>query len=101
MRVALWHVARYELPFIYVSKIRSWPAPNFLLMVDIEPGQFDDAPETDARANHTYIDTHPADLDESLLEYSEQEDDDDDEIDEAYDDNRVEDEDWEIADRGI
>ena len=70
-------------------------------MVDIEPGQFDDALETDARANHTYIDTHPPDLDESLLEYTEQEDDDDDEIDDAYDDNRVEDEDWEIADRGI
>lgn len=86
-----------ELPFIYFSKIILASTK----MVDIEPGQFDDAPESDARASHTYIDTHPPELDESLLEYSEQEDDDDDEIDDTYDDNRVEDEDWEIADRGI
>lgn len=68
-------------------------------MDNIEPGQFDDAPE--ARANHTYIDTHPPELDESFLEYSEPEDDDEDEIDDAYDDDRVEDEDWEIADKGM
>ncbi|KAF8349424.1 RIO1-domain-containing protein [Amanita rubescens] len=68
-------------------------------MDNIEPGQFDDAPEPEARTHHTYIDTHPPEFDENLLEYSEPEDDDEDEIDDAYDNDRVEDEDWEIADK--
>ncbi|KAG6830710.1 hypothetical protein H0H87_007297 [Tephrocybe sp. NHM501043] len=70
---------------------------------DIEPGQFDDL-ETDIttqlpdlRAQHTFIDTANYDSDE--LEWPEESDYDSDVINEKYDDNRVEDEDWEIAER--
>ncbi|TFK64642.1 RIO1-domain-containing protein [Pluteus cervinus] len=71
-----------------------------------EDGQFDDAPEPtqppmagdvqDARGDIPYIDTHH---DEEL--WSDDNDDDDytSEIDEEYDNNRVEDEDWEVAER--
>ncbi|KIL63200.1 hypothetical protein M378DRAFT_80084 [Amanita muscaria Koide BX008] len=67
-------------------------------MADPEPGQFDDAFE-DARAGFTYIDTHHMVVSQSLLEYSESEEEDEDDIDDTYDDSRVEDEDWEIAER--
>lgn len=74
----------------------------------IELGQFDDAPEpgapppTDLRqAGHALID------DAELLQWSEDEDEaadadaDEDELDERdFDDARVEDEDWEMAERG-
>ncbi|KAF9463057.1 RIO1 family-domain-containing protein [Collybia nuda] len=66
----------------------------------IEAGQFDDAPErlsnvqADIRTGHPYIDTSTYDSDGlSLTDESECED----EIDEEYDENRVEDEDWEVA----
>ncbi|KAF8627405.1 hypothetical protein AX17_006220 [Amanita inopinata Kibby_2008] len=68
-------------------------------MADIEPGQFDDAPETNTRAGHAYIDTHSPQIDASWLEYSDPDRDDDDELDELEDDIRVEDEDWEVAER--
>ena len=66
-------------------------------------GQFDDAEDVQQiqsvdRGQHAYIDTHDfeevgLDLDDLDLE--------DDEEDEEYDDNRVEDEDWENAERGV
>lgn len=68
----------------------------------VEPGQFDDAEDDgivqnqDPRAHYTFIDT--VDYDSEDLE-PEDSDLDEDEIDE-YDNNRVEDEDWEIAERG-
>ncbi|KAG5648409.1 hypothetical protein DXG03_004983 [Asterophora parasitica] len=68
-----------------------------------EAGQFDDAEETttaqhiDPRAEHSYIDTTNYDSDDFAL--PEESDYDEDEIDEEYNDNRVEDEDWEVAER--
>jgi RIO kinase 1 len=67
----------------------------------VEIGQFDDAPETasrgDFRGEHPLIDTSSYDSDDLLLpEDSDYEDPSDGE----YDANRVEDEDWEIAERG-
>jgi RIO kinase 1 len=67
----------------------------------VEIGQFDDAPETasrgDFRGEYPLIDTSSYDSDELLLpEDSDYEDPSDGE----YDTNRVEDEDWEIAERG-
>ncbi|KAF7987093.1 hypothetical protein HWV62_269 [Athelia sp. TMB] len=66
----------------------------------IELGQFEDAPisvnesQGDPRAGGHFID------DEALLAWSEPEnsaDEDEDEVEEEYDDNRAEDEDWEVA----
>jgi len=64
-----------------------------------EVGQFDDAedPTQDSRSGLPYIDTSTYDSDEFP---STGESDEEDEIDEAYDENRVEDEDWEAAERG-
>jgi hypothetical protein len=75
---------------------------------NIADDQFDDAKETpsdtppvDPREGGHFVD------DETLLEWSEEsaaddnDDDDDDMIDQGYDDNRVEDEDWEIAEGGM
>jgi RIO kinase 1 len=70
----------------------------------IEDGQFDDAPEdavavVDIRqAGHQLIDDH----DDPLLRWSEEEESEaEDELNEEdFDDNRVEDEDWEMAERG-
>lgn len=83
---------------------------------DIEDGQFDDAPEdipqstdaivppTDLRNGHSYID------DENILEWSEESSDEEEEQfyleedqmeAEAFDTLRAEDEDWEIAERGM
>jgi hypothetical protein len=64
-------------------------------------GQFDDAPgdvtggiTVDARGGHQFID-------EAILEWSEpSEVEDFDEYEDGYDNDRVEDEDWEIAERG-
>ncbi|KAG6897642.1 hypothetical protein C0992_012621 [Termitomyces sp. T32_za158] len=70
----------------------------------VEPGQFDDAEDDgnvrneDPRAHYTFIDTVGYDSED--LEWPEDSDPDEDEIDE-YDNNRVEDEDWEIAERGV
>ncbi|KAG5338945.1 hypothetical protein C0989_005501 [Termitomyces sp. Mn162] len=67
----------------------------------IEPNQFDDAEDyetvhtQDHRAHYSFIDT--AGYDSEGLEWPEDSDSDKDEIYEEYDDNRVEDEDWEIA----
>jgi len=69
----------------------------------IADGQFDnvqdnltDPPAVDPRQGGHFVD------DENLLEWSEDsESDDKDSIDEGYDDNRVEDEDWEIAEGGM
>ncbi|KAK2465319.1 hypothetical protein APHAL10511_002673 [Amanita phalloides] len=68
-------------------------------MADVELGQFDDA--LDARSGRAYIDTQTPELEQDRLEYSdtENEDEDDSELDGFYDSNRVEDEDWEIAER--
>lgn len=88
----------------------------------VEDGQFDDAPEdartvqivesisqpaaapVDPRGGHTYIDD-AAPLDPSInLDWSEDEEISEDEDDEdEYEDGiaRVEDEDWEIAERGL
>lgn len=69
----------------------------------IEPGQFDDAPEQQPlerivnRGAGGYIDTHDFDGDEG----DEDEDSDYYEIDDTYEEDRVEDEDWEVAERGI
>ncbi|KAF8073712.1 RIO1-domain-containing protein [Lyophyllum atratum] len=73
------------------------------MALNIEAGQFDDAEEStstpvlDPRLEHSYIDTTSYDSDE--LPLPEVSDYDEDDIDEEYDDNRVEDEDWEIAER--
>jgi hypothetical protein len=53
-----------------------------------------DAPQVDPRQGGYFVD------DETLLEWSE-ESADEDEIDNGYDDDRVEDEDWEIAEGGM
>lgn len=73
-------------------------------MQNVEPDQFKDAPipidepQADPRAGGQFID------DDKLLEWSESEnsaDEDEDGIEEEYDDNRAEDEDWEIAEGGM
>lgn len=71
----------------------------------IVAGQFDD-PEGNQqiqnidRGDHAYIDTH--DFEEGGLDLEEEdEDEDEDYSDDEYDDNRVEDEDWENAERGV
>lgn len=76
------------------------------LTSSIEPGQFDDAPEgqqdeqTLHREGSAYIDTFDLSGDEDS-EGEPDGDSDDDDMDGTYDDeNRVEDEDWEIAERG-
>ena len=70
----------------------------------IDDGQFDDAPENlqDARTPHAYIDTYDSKNDNDDLDWSDSSKDEyeSEEIDETYDDNRVEDEDWENAERG-
>lgn len=66
----------------------------------VEVGQFDDAVVTsnfDSRAGHPYIDTSSYDSDDLPLPEDSEYDDD---IDEEYDENRVEDEDWEVAEGG-
>lgn len=70
----------------------------------VEVGQFDDpqeAPATgtvDSRSDHTFIDTSGYDSEDlPLPEESDYEDD----LDEEYDENRVEDEDWEVAEGGM
>ncbi|KAJ3502889.1 hypothetical protein NLJ89_g8686 [Agrocybe chaxingu] len=69
----------------------------------IVPGQFDDADELNirgvSREGHAYIDTYDPTNDPNVLHWSEEEDDEEDEIDGDYDDSRVEDEDWENAER--
>ncbi|KDR82805.1 hypothetical protein GALMADRAFT_238357 [Galerina marginata CBS 339.88] len=69
-------------------------------------GQFDDADDAGLaheinREGHPYIDTYDPTKDGEDLDWSEQEDEDvdEDDLDEPYDDNRVEDEDWENAER--
>ncbi|KAG6909127.1 hypothetical protein DXG01_001879 [Tephrocybe rancida] len=68
----------------------------------VEPGQFDDAVDDstiqalDPRAQHSFIDTK---YDSDELAWLEESDYDENEVDEEYDDSRVEDEDWEVAER--
>jgi hypothetical protein len=65
-------------------------------------GQFEDAPEDlqDMRTPHAYIDTFDPNNDNNdHLDWSDSSKDEND-SDEIYDDNRVEDEDWENAERG-
>lgn len=79
---------------------------------DHDEGQFDDAPEdvaipqtpatiataADPRGDASYIDDSPR-----LLEWSEPETEDEDEdefMEEDFEDNRVEDEDWDVTERG-
>jgi RIO kinase 1 len=69
-----------------------------------ENGQFDDAPDTaaplaDFRGEHPYIDISEYDTDDFPLPGDS--DDGESSLDEEYDANRVEDEDWEIAERGV
>ncbi|RXW22501.1 hypothetical protein EST38_g3368 [Candolleomyces aberdarensis] len=73
---------------------------------NIAPGQFDDAPEGhDPRGNVAYIDTAQDHAEAQNLDWppsSDEEEDDGDSLldeDEFYNDTRVEDEDWEIAER--
>jgi hypothetical protein len=70
----------------------------------ITPGQFDDAEENVQqvpRESNAYIDIYEPANDEVGLDWLESsEDEDEDDIDEGYDDSRVEDEDWENAERG-
>ncbi|CAA7261589.1 unnamed protein product [Cyclocybe aegerita] len=69
----------------------------------IVPSQFDDADETNtrevSREGRAYIDTYDPEDDPNILEWSEDEDEDEDENNDEYDDSRVEDEDWENAER--
>lgn len=65
-------------------------------MATIYDGQFDDATEvTGPRAGYSYIDSSDESSDSPEAEISEED------IDETYEDDRVEDEDWEIAERGL
>ena len=70
----------------------------------IAPGQFDDAEENVQqvpREGNAYIDIYESANDAVGLDWPESsEDEEEDDIDEEYDDSRVEDEDWENAERG-
>ena len=70
----------------------------------IDEGQFEDPQEglQDARTPHAYIDTYDSKNDNDPLNWSDssEEEYDSEEIDESFDENRVEDEDWENAERG-
>jgi len=69
-----------------------------LINVPIDEGQFDDAP----RPSQLYIDTCDPEEDVNALDWPDSPfEDEDDDLDDAYDENRVEDEDWEIAERGM
>jgi hypothetical protein len=84
---------------------RNFGLPPLIMPVEASAqpvvGQFDDAPgdatdlsSADPREGHQFID-------EAILEWSEPSEDDDFEDEDEYDSNRVEDEDWEIAERGL
>jgi len=71
-----------------------------------EVGQFDDPileattpPHIDLRAEHPYIDTASYDSDDLPLPGLSDED--EDSVDDEYNETRIEDEDWEIAERGV
>lgn len=68
----------------------------------IDDGQFEDVPEglQDARPPHAYIDTYDSKIDNDPSSDSSNDEYDSEEIDETCDENRVEDEDWENAERG-
>ncbi|EDR13789.1 uncharacterized protein LACBIDRAFT_322966, partial [Laccaria bicolor S238N-H82] len=67
-----------------------------LINAPIDEGQFDDAP----RPSQFYIDTYDPAEDANALDWPNSPlEDDDDDLDDTYDENRVEDEDWEIAER--
>ena len=67
----------------------------------VKIGQFDDSqiPQPGGRGEHPYIDTSSYDSDDIPL--PEDPDDGEDSLDDEYDDNRVDDEDWEVAERGM
>ncbi|KZS95330.1 RIO1-domain-containing protein [Sistotremastrum niveocremeum HHB9708] len=69
-----------------------------------QPGQFDDAPESNALAQAPDFDPREGGsfIDHELLEWSEPSDDEDEEVDEEledYENIQVDDEDWEVAER--
>jgi len=71
----------------------------------IAAGQFDDAlQETSenqvSRSGNTYIDTYDPTNEKDDLDWPDTPDEDEDDLEEEYDDIRVEDEDWENAERG-
>ena len=70
----------------------------------INDGKFEDPQEgfQDARTSHAYIDTYDSKNDIDPLNWSDSSEDkyDSEEIDETFDEDRVEDEDWENAERG-
>lgn len=67
-----------------------------LINAPIDEGQFDDAP----RPSQLYIDTYDPAEDANAFDWPDSPlEDDDDDLDDTYDENRVEDEDWEIAER--
>lgn len=86
-------------------------------MENVEAGQFDDAPEDqrsdpgaqtqtqlwDARGDGAYIDTHHENNEEAW-QYENEDDEDEDyasELEDTFEFDRVEDEDWEQAERGM
>ncbi len=74
---------------------------NPTIMTTIVPRQFDNASEFSSRLENerqgnSFIDTAN---EKEILDWSDSNE--DDEVEEAYDVDRVEDEDWEIAERGV
>lgn len=77
------------------------------IAVPVDTGQFDDAPEQPqvtqlTREGNTYIDTYVPANDETTLHWTSEDEDEDyeDGSEDDYSDNRVDDEDWENAERG-
>ena len=70
----------------------------------IDEGQFEDPQEglQDTRTPHAYIDTYDSKNDNDPLSWSDSSEDEyeSEEIDDTFDENRVEDEDWENAEGG-
>lgn len=73
-----------------------------IVVQSVEDGQFDDPTELPTNETRDNSRQGPRYIDDDLLEWSEESTpEEDEEIDEeVYSDNRVEDEDWEIAERG-
>jgi hypothetical protein len=76
-------------------------APS-LFKMSAEVGQFDDAVEVDSRPGHAYIDQDSTPQFSYVSSDSSLSDDDfSEDLDEDFDDLRVEDEDWEISEKGM
>jgi len=102
------HLITCHQIIIIIFALNDWQQNTRFMATIISPtpigdGQFDDVQEgfQDARTPHMYIDTYENDKDR-LEQWSDSSNGeyDSEEIDEAYDDHRVEDEDWENAERG-